>query len=248
MDGSILLDLAHLSPIYLHFYCDRSWYSGARNDRSFKVAEVATVVTIQANRLRLKDVYQKLDYERHYADRIDEFLTLGDLTEAETTELLKIRSEFDRYLVDGTVLEGQVRVLSVNPLLRLAGFNRFPITIQVEEAIEPIELPESKITGRMDLLAIRRGENTPDFWVLVVESKESGADAMQGLSQLLTCAYTGLQQQRSVWGLTTNGINYQFVQIQAGEPPQYFLLPELSLLHRTSAISLLQVLKGICQI
>lgn len=105
MDGSILLDLAHLSPIYLHFYCDRSWYGGARNDRSFKVAEV------------------------------------------------------------------------------------------------PIELPESKITGRMDLLAIRRGENTPDFWVLVVESKESGADAMQGLSQLLTYVYTGLQQQRSVWDL-----------------------------------------------
>ena len=152
MDGSILLDLAHLSPIYLHFYCDRSWYGGARNDRSFKVAEV------------------------------------------------------------------------------------------------PIELPESKIMGRMDLLAIHRGENTPDFWVPVVESKESGADAMQGLSQLLTYAYTGLQQQRSVWGLTTNGINYQFVQIQAGEPPQYFLLPELSLLHRTSAISLLQVLKGICPI
>lgn len=201
MDGSILLDLAHLSPIYLHFYCDRSWYGGARDDRSFKVAEVATVVTIQANRLRLKDVHQKLDYERHYADQIDEFLTLGDLTEAETTELLKIRSEFDRYLVDGTVLEGQVRVLSVNPLLRLAGFNRFPITIQVEEAIEPIELPESKIMGCMDLLAIRRGENTPDFWVLVVESKESGADAMQGLSQLLTYVYTGLQQQRSVWDL-----------------------------------------------
>ena len=159
------------------------------------------MVTIQANRLRLKDVHQKLDYERHYADQIDEFLTLCDLTEAETTELLKIRSEFDRYLVDGTVLEGQVRVLSVNPLLRLAGFNRFPITIQVEEAIEPIELPESKIMGCMDLLAIRRGENTPDFWVLVVESKESGADAMQGLSQLLTYVYTGLQQQRSVWDL-----------------------------------------------
>jgi hypothetical protein len=54
--------------------------------------------------------------------------------------------------------------------------------------------------------------------------------------------------QRSVWGLTTNGINYQFVQIQAGEPPQYFLLPELSLLHRESAVSLLQVLKAIGQI
>jgi hypothetical protein len=54
--------------------------------------------------------------------------------------------------------------------------------------------------------------------------------------------------QRSVWGLTTNGINYQVVPIQAGQPPQYFLLPELSLLHWDSAVSLLQVLKAIGQV
>jgi hypothetical protein len=206
------------------------------------------MVAIQANTLSLRDVHQRLGYQRHYADRLDEFLTMTNLTPAEMTELMNIRSEFDQYLVDGTVLEGQVRVLSVNPLLRLSGFNRSPITIRVETAIAPIELAESKITGRMDLLAIRTREDGPDFWVLVVESKESGADAMQGLSQLLTYAYSGLEGQRSVWGLTTNGINYQFVQIQAGQPPQYFLLPELSLLHRDSAMLLLQVLKAIGQV
>jgi hypothetical protein len=211
------------------------------------------MVTVQANSLTLRDVHQRLGYQRHYADRLDQFLTLTDLTPAETAELMNIRSEFDRYLVDGAVLEGQVRILSVNPLLRLGGFNRSPITIRVETAIALIELAESQITGRMDLLAIRTRDDGPDFWVLVVESKESGADAMQGLSQLLTYAYSGLEGQRwsptdhrsSVWGLTTNGINYQFVQIQAGQPPQYFLLPELSLLHRDSAVSLLQVLKAI---
>jgi hypothetical protein len=206
------------------------------------------MATVQANTLSLKDVHQRLGYQRHYADRLDQFLTLEHLTTAETAELMNIRSEFDRYLVDGTVLEGQVRILSVNPLLRLSGFNRSPITIRVETAIAPIELPESNITGRMDLLAIRTRDDGPEFWVLVVESKESGADAMQGLSQLLTYAYAGLQGQRSVWGLTTNGINYQFVNIQAGQPPQYFLLPELSLLHRESALSLLQVLKAIGQV
>ena len=84
-----------------------------------------------------------------------------------------------------------------------------PITIQVKTGIASIVLQESEITGRMDLLAIRRSLDV-DFWVLIVEAKESGADAMQGLSQLLTYAYNGLQTQRSVWGLTTNGINYQF--------------------------------------
>ena len=90
---------------------------------------------------------------------------LLELQSGEIQELFKIRSEFDQYLVDGQVLEGQVRLLSVNPLLRLAGFNQAPIVIQVEQSIEPIVLPESKITGRLDLLAIRRSKlvDVPDF-------------------------------------------------------------------------------------
>ena len=204
------------------------------------------MIPLQSNSLTLKDVHQHLEYVREYGDRWDEFLTLEDLTTEEVTELLKIRSQFDRYLFEGKVLEGQVRLLTVNQLLRLSGFMNEPITIQVKTGIAPIVLPESEITGRMDLLAIRKSLDV-DFWVLIVEAKESGADAMQGLSQLLTYAYNGLQTQRSVWGLTTNGINYQFVQIQSGQPPQYFLLPELNLLHRESARSLLQVLKAICK-
>ena len=204
------------------------------------------MITLQASSLSLKDVHQRLGYVREYADRWDKFLTLEDLTPEEITELLKIRSQFDRYLVEGKVLEGQVRLLTVNPLLRLSGFMNEPIIIQVKTGIAPIVLQESEITGRMDLLAIRKKLDV-DFWVLIVEAKESGADAMQGLSQLLTYAYSGLQTQRSVWGLTTNGINYQFVQIQSGHPPQYFLLPGLNLLHRESARSLLQVLKAICR-
>ena len=50
--------------------------------------------------------YQCLGYVREYDDRWDEFLTLEDLTTEEITELLKIRSQFDRYLVEGKVLEG----------------------------------------------------------------------------------------------------------------------------------------------
>jgi hypothetical protein len=90
------------------------------------------VVTVQANPLTLKGAHQRLGYQRHYADRLDELLMLTDLTPTETAELINIRSKFDRYLVEGAVLEGQVRILSVNPLLRLSGFNRSPITIQVE--------------------------------------------------------------------------------------------------------------------
>jgi hypothetical protein len=207
------------------------------------------MVLLRAHELTLKSVHDRLGFVRGYADGFEVF-ELAALDEAEIRELLDIRSQFDRYLVEGSVLESQVRLLAVNPLLRLSGFHQAPITIRVEEAIAPIDLPDSRITGRMDLLAIRKSPSLaqPDFWVLVVESKESGADAMQGLAQLLTYAYGSLAQQQTVWGLTTNGISYRFVQIEAGQPPRYWVMPELNLLDTRSAKQLLQVLKAICQL
>ncbi len=175
------------------------------------------MVTLQPHQLTVRDVHERLGWVRwsptdqrsSWGDSFETVLRLPELQSDEIQELFKIRSEFDRYLIDGHVLEGQVRLLSVNPLLRLSGFNQAPIVIQVEQAIEPIVLSESKITGRLDLLAIRRSEDldVPDFWVLVVEAKESSIDALQGLAQLLTYGYASLKHQKSVWGLTTNGIN-----------------------------------------
>jgi hypothetical protein len=215
------------------------------------------MVLLRAHELTLKSVHDRLGFVRGYAEGFEP-LVLAALAESEVRELLDIRSQFDglrptgghRYLVEGSVLESQVRLLAVNPLLRLSGFHQAPITIRVEEAIAPIDLPDSRITGRMDLLAIRKSQSLaqPDFWVLVVESKESGADAMQGLAQLLTYAYGSLAQQQTVWGLTTNGISYRFVQIEAGQPPRYWVMPELNLLDTRSAKQLLQVLKAICRL
>ncbi|WP_373693653.1 hypothetical protein [Limnofasciculus baicalensis] len=70
----------------------------------------------------------------------------------------------------------------------------------------------------------------------------------EGLPQLLTYSYTRLEYQNSVWGLTTNGINYQFVYIQQGHPPTYHLLPELNLFRPEHSVELLQVMKAICKL
>lgn len=103
------------------------------------------------------------------------------------------------------------------------------------------------ITGRLDLLAAGRGGDRP-FWILVVESKNSQLEALNGLPQLLTYAAEGLKLQESVWGLTTNGISYYFVRLCPGEVLQYQLLPELNLFDADRSLQLLQVLKAICKI
>ena len=69
-----------------------------------------------------------------------------------------------------------------------------------------------------------------------------------GLPQLLTYAYQNLKYQDTIWGLTTNGMHYQFVNIQGGNNPTYQLLPLLNLMEPEPSILLLQVLKAICKL
>ncbi len=82
-------------------------------------------------------------------------------------------------------------------------------------------------------------------WILVVESKNMGASEYVGIAQMLTYAYTSLSHQEAVWGLVTNGANYQFFYIRRGETPTYQRMMNLNLLDMEPAVKLLQVLKAI---
>jgi hypothetical protein len=206
------------------------------------------MVTLQAKNVTLDEVHQYLNLQRSLVRQTyGELLRLAPVTAFEQQEIEQIRLDFQAYWQAGKVLESQIQLLVIGPLLRLAGFYRAPIRLTLEQAIADIEVVDEdvKIVGRLDLLAAQRGGDTP-FWVLVVESKNSQVEALSGLPQLLTYATEGLKTQESVWGLTTNGISYYFVQLLAGEVVRYQLLPELNLFDPDRSLQLLQVLKAIC--
>jgi hypothetical protein len=83
------------------------------------------------------------------------------------------------------------------------------------------------------------------LWIVVIESKNSGVDALAGLPQLLTYAHHSLENQKTVWGLTTNGVSYRFVSLQSGSPSTYHILPEVNLVDLDRALQLLQILKSL---
>jgi hypothetical protein len=208
------------------------------------------MVTLQARNLTLDEVHQLLNLHPSLQRvRFGEVLDLPELTDWERAEMEQIRIDFQAYWQAGKVLEGQVQMLVLAPLLRLAGFYRSPIQLSLEQAIADITIEDQDltITGRLDLLAVRRSLTTP-LWILVVESKNSQLDALNGLPQLLTYASRALSQQGSVWGLVTNGISYYFTRLITNEgrsQQTYQLLPELNLLDVDRALVILQVLKAI---
>lgn len=211
------------------------------------------MINLDASSLTMEDVYRLLKFEEHLNDSITSLLSLEPLTELEHQEVLKIREVFRSYHNAGKVSEGQVRLLPIAQLLWFSGFYQPHIKITLEEGIAQIDIKDEDtiIKGRMDILAVSRLENrrtiTP-FWILLIETKNSTIDALEGLPQLLTYAYKNIEEQAAVWGVTTNGMNYQFVYIQQGEHPTYQLLPELSLIRPEQTIQLLQVLKAICKL
>jgi hypothetical protein len=212
----------------------------------------AMTQNLEASQLSLNDVRRLLKLEEQEGDAFTDFFSLEPLSELEQQEILKIRTDFRRYLSAGKVSAKLVKFLVLSPLMRLAGFFDIPIVLTMEDSI-PIEVEDGDtlIKGRLDILAV----NQPDaelaaaqFWILVVEAKNSAIDPWAGLPQLLTYAYKSLQQQSSVWGLTTNGRNYQFVYLTRGNPCTYQILPDLSLTDRERSLLLVQVLKAICKL
>ncbi len=210
------------------------------------------MIILDARNLSLAEVQRLLGFQELYADSFSPFLSLEPLTETEQQELLQIRDDFRHYLTAGKFSEGQVKFLVLAPLMRLAGFYRYPIEILLEENIADIEVEDEDviIKGRFDILAVNKAKKTKAnafFWVLLIEPKNSQIDVMTGLPQLLTYAYQSLEKQASVWGLVTNGRSYQFVYLQQENSPIYQIMPELNLLESQGGSELLQVLKAICQ-
>ncbi|MEH2384583.1 MAG: restriction endonuclease subunit R [Nostoc sp.] len=209
--------------------------------------------TLDARNLSLEDVQRLLKFEEQLNGSITSLLCLESLTDFEQQELSQIRNLFRSYYAAGKISEGQIKFLFLAPLMKLAGFYHFNIKITLEENIADISVEDedTNIKGRMDILAVSKTQErivTTPFWILVIESKNSSFNALEGLPQLLTYAYKSLENQTSVWGVTTNGMDYQFVYLQQGNPPIYQLLPKLDITRSESSIELLQVFKSICQL
>jgi len=211
------------------------------------------MTAFNAKNLTINEVIRLLKLQKLPNASFTPLLSLEPLTEYEQQELIQTCEDFDSYLTDGKVSEGQVKLVSVGPLLRLAGFYRSPIKMLLEEGIADIAIEDedTTITGRFDLLAIDKNTLTTTgvpFWILVIETKNSSIDVLAGLPQLLTYAYKSLEYQTSVWGLVTNGARYQFAYIQSGNPPTFQLMPLLNLMDCEPSIQILQVLKALCKL
>jgi hypothetical protein len=206
--------------------------------------------TLRARDITIEETHRLLGFEPVWEAEFEDFLALQPIEEQETDQLLKVRSNFEQYLLASQVSEGQVRMVSVNPLLQIAGYDQFPWEYRIEENIAQIFIEEQDlyIRGRFDLLVVHRqsvNAQQEPLWVLIVESKNLSASESTGIAQMLTYVRTSLDHQENVWGLVTNGEIYRFFYIQNGQPILYHHMPSLSIMRSKQLTQILQVLKAI---
>lgn len=170
---------------------------------------------------------------------------LPKLIDSEIATLNQIRNRFLRHRERGSLAEGTINHLVISPLLTLAGLYDEPFFITTEPEVELLlEDRDELLRGRIDTLIIQQ-----QLWVLVIESKSTIAFSI-ALPQALTYMIGNPNPQRPVYGLITNGDEFQFIKLLIQDNPQYDLSNIFSLLlpHRNQLYDIMRILKQIRQI
>ncbi|MEM6502698.1 MAG: restriction endonuclease subunit R [Cyanobacteria bacterium P01_C01_bin.89] len=178
------------------------------------------VQLVDASSLSLTKAREQLQLKRQVEKDFKQFLTLSPLSQEEHDYLKKVCESWERRVGKGKVSEGQVGVLAIAPILSASGYTFDPnLDIDIEKKIKEISIDDrdTVIRGRMDVIVSREWEgNRSPLCILVIESKNSTVSVSVGMPQLLAYASSFLKSQESVWGLVTNGSDYQFIRVESG--------------------------------
>ena len=167
---------------------------------------------------------------------------LPNLSDAEKTELNKLRKRYLYQRSQSHLLEQTVMLLFASPLLAIAGFYDPPFQMRAEESVQ-INLADSEevLQGRIDVLVLSN-----QLWVVVLESKKTAISVLSALPQTLAYLMANPQPAQPSFAMMTNGDDVLFVKLGLENNRQYALSRVFSAFVSNQEIyRILQVLKTI---
>ena len=204
-------------------------------------------LTLQASRLSLYDVENKFYLHQEYTT--DNFFThllqtSPALSEFEKEQLDRTRQQY-LYLAKRPLLEVTVKMVTLSPLLSLAGFYDPPFYTTLEESVEVVSEDGSEVVrGQIDVLVLQNA-----IWIVVIEAKSLQYDVMVALPQALTYMLASPSQKQQPFGMITNGREFRFIRLnQEPSNPSYTLSKVFSLSESENHLyEVLQILKSLGQ-
>lgn len=205
------------------------------------------VETLKAQRIDLRYLIDNFSLQRIRDDQFfGEWQTnLPELTDIEKQALDRVQEGYFNLVEYPPLLENVVKLTIVSPLLFIAGLYLFPFHIKAEKSLEIRAEDESVIIeGRIDILVLRQ-----NFWVTVIESKQTAFSIEEGLAQILTYMLADPNPETPTFGMITNGVNFRFVKLVREATPKYALSDEFVIDNRGNELySVLKIIKRLSQL
>jgi hypothetical protein len=170
---------------------------------------------------------------------------LPDLTVEEQINLDRVKASYLYSSNNGALTESTVNLLVTSPLLYLAGFCDPPFQIRGEVAVNVTATENGQTyTGRIDALVLQQ-----QFWLLLVESKQTKFSFSIALPQALAYLMSNPNPAQSTYGLVTNGDGFLFLKVAVTPTPTYALSDDFSMFtqSRNELYDVLQILKRLSQ-
>ena len=162
---------------------------------------------------------------------------LPELNTAAKQSLDEVKADY-LHLSRYDLLEPIVKMVVLSPILRLAGFYREPFYVAAEKKVELLsEDGETLVRGMVDLLVFH-----PEVWIVSVEAKRTYYSLESAIPQALFYMLGQAKKDQLVFGLATNGREFQFIKLLNAEVPRYGLSYTLSL---NRGDDLYQVVRGL---
>jgi hypothetical protein len=212
-----------------------------------KQEKKAMVQTLQASRLSLYDVETKFHARQQFTTNdffTDLLQNAPPLSEFEKQILDRTRQHY-LYLAKRPLLEVTVKMVTLSPLLSLAGFYDPPFYTTLEDSIELVSQDGVEVVrGQIDVLVLQQA-----IWVLVIEAKSIQYDVMVALPQALTYMIASPNSTQPRFGLITNGREFRFIKLDTESEASYGLSKVFSLSERENNLyEVLQILKSLGQL
>ncbi|MCL1474309.1 type I restriction endonuclease [Argonema antarcticum] len=203
------------------------------------------IQTIPAQTIELHDLIenfglQRTEDEQFFREWQD---NLPELTDLEKQALDDVKRDYF-HLAEYPMLEPIVKMVVLSPLLKLAGFYRPPFYLAAEKEVRiSFEDEGITITGRLDILVF-----TPEFWILVVESKRAKLSLETGIPQALAYMLGNPNADLSGFGFVTNGSEFRFLKLTREGTTKYATSHLFSLDRGNDIYTVLRVLKRLAQL
>jgi hypothetical protein len=160
-----------------------------------------------------------------------------------STALEEVKVDF-LHLSRYDLLEPIVKMVVLSPILRLAGFYRDPFYVMAEKKVELLsEDGDLLVRGMVDLIVFH-----PKIWIVSVEAKRSYYSLEAAIPQALFYMFGQATEGQAVFGLVTNGREFQFLKLIKGQVSRYALSYTLSLNRDGDLVQVVRSLRRLAQI